>query len=145
MATDKRTIPSDVGDYAEITPYGPGFQVSPIQQQCVKIHPSGSEVKFSITPDEAGDLTVSANIKLYTTADCSGTPVPKTAADLKVTVYVDKAKEREKKKKEFTDIFWEKLKEFWGALLAIVFGLILFLLRKKLKAWFGYEANTPEE
>lgn len=142
MVSDKRNIPSDAGDYAEITPYGPGFEVSPIQQKCVKIHPSGSEVKFSIKPLEAGNMVVSANIKLYTNSDCSGSPVPKTAADLKVTVYVDKVKEREKKKEEFENVFWEKLKDFWGALLALFFGLILFLLRKKLKAWFGFEENN---
>ncbi len=142
MVSDERHIPSDAGDYAEITPYGPGFEVSPVKQQCVKIHPSGSEVKFSITPLQAGELTVSANIQLYATADCSDSPVPKTAADLKVTVYVDKAKERAKKKEEFLDIFWEKLQEFWGGLLALVFGLVLFLLRKKLKVWFGFEEES---
>jgi len=137
--SDSATLPSDAGEYAQITPYGTGFTVSPKTQECVRIHPSGSELPFTIKPTAKGEIIVNAKIELHQMEDCSDSPVPKTAADLKVTVYVDQAREKEKKKKEILDIAWDKFKEFWGAFMVLIFGLILFLLRKQFKKWFGYE------
>lgn len=139
--SDSTTLPSDAGEYAQVTPYGTGFKVSPKTQKCVRIHPSGSEVPFTLIPTTKGEIIVNAKIELHQMYDCSDSPVPKTAADLKVTVFVDKDKAFQEKKKELVDILWEKFKEFWGALLVLFFGLVLFLLRKKLKQWFGYEAE----
>jgi Na+-driven multidrug efflux pump len=39
------------------------------------------------------------------------------------------------------DIFWAKTTEFWAALLALFFGLILFLVRKQLKRLFGFDKD----
>ena len=58
---------------------------------------------------------------------------------LTVLVEVDRQEEFNAKLDEFGDVFWDKLLEFWGALLAIIFGVILYLIRGKLKKWFGFE------
>ncbi|MBD98918.1 MAG: hypothetical protein CMO34_03665 [Verrucomicrobia bacterium] len=137
--SDEASLPSDAGEYAQVTPYGTGFTVSPKTKECVRIHPSGSEVPFVIIPTAEGEITVNAKIELHQMADCSDSPVPKTAADLNVVVFVDKDKAFKEKKGELLDILWAKFTEFWGALLVLFFGLIIFLLRKKLKQWFGYE------
>ncbi|MGB5159376.1 hypothetical protein [Desulfobacterium sp. N47] len=76
---------------------------------------------------------------LYNSDDCSGIPIPKATTYLKVQVFVDHAKEMKKHTKEFKEIFWDKLLEFWGGILAVFFALLLFLLRRHLKKWFGFE------
>lgn len=140
MTRDEASVPA-VGESATVEPFAPAFEISPAQTQCIGIHPTGSEVRFKLTPQEQGSFEVGANVYLYASADCSGTPIPKTAATLKVLVEVDNRKVFIEKMRELWHVLWEKFVEFWGALLAIFFGLILFLIRGKLKKWFGYGDN----
>ena len=42
------------------------------------------------------------------------------------------------KVKELWNIFWEEMLEFWPALFALIFGLIIFSIKGKFKPWFGY-------
>jgi len=51
---------------------------------------------------------------------------------------VDRAKLTTQYAGELWQVFWKKLLEFWGAVVALIFAALLFLLRKKLKQWFGF-------
>jgi hypothetical protein len=44
-------------------------------------------------------------------------------------------------KPELLIILWAQFLEFLAALIAITFGLILFLIREKFKKWFGYRSD----
>lgn len=138
MIRDETSVPA-LGDSAKVEPFAPAFEIDPPETECIKIHPSGSEVRFKLTPKKQGTFEVGANVYLFDSIDCSGSPIPKTAATLKVLVEVNQKDIFLGKLSELWDAFWEKFVEFWGALLAIFFGLLLFLIRGKLKKWFGYE------
>lgn len=125
---------SAVGDTAQVTADAPGFEVEPKKSICMKIDPSGSEVRFSLTPKSEGEFHVGATIQLFDSEDCSGTPIPKAVESLQVTVKVDRAALLFK-------VLWEKFLEFWGAALALIFALLLFFLRKQFKKWFGLSDN----
>lgn len=140
MTHDEASVPA-VGESATVQPFAPAFTIEPAQTQCIRIHPSGSEVRFKLTPQKQGSFEVGANVYLFDSLDCSGSPIPKTAATLKVLVEVDKKGIFIEKLTELWHVLWEKFIEFWAALLVIFFGLILFLIRGKLKRWFGYEDN----
>lgn len=138
MVQDEERLPA-VGQSATVEPFAPAFAVDPAATQCIRIHPTGSEVRFKLIPKERGTFRVGANIDLYRSVDCTGSPVPKTAAELRVNVEVDHLALVRARLMEVGQVSWEKVLEFWAALLGLVFALILFLLRQRLKAWFGFE------
>jgi hypothetical protein len=126
------------GTTAKITPYAPAFRVEPKESVCIQIHPTGSETGFTLTPTEEGTFNVSAYVNLYTSDNCSGSPVPKGTTTLQVQVVVDQVKERKEHAKKFWEVFWEKLLKFWGEFLVLCFAGVLFLIRKQLKKWIGF-------
>ena len=139
MITDQSTIPASIGQYAKITPYAPGFEVSPIEMKCIKVDPSGSEVRFTLKPKESGNLKVSANIDLYNNAECSGPPIPKTSKTLMVNVEIDRNYVVNNGMKEMATVVWDKFLIFWGVLIALVFAALLFVIRRFVKKKTGYE------
>lgn len=137
FVADETRVPAE-GKSAEVEPFAPGFEVSPAATQCIKLHPSGSEVRFQLRPKSAGDFKVGADIRLYDSVDCSGSPVPKTAATLTVTVEVSAPDWLMAKGNELWQIFWDQFIEFWAAFLGLFFALLLFLFKKSLKRRFGF-------
>ena len=138
MIQDETTIPAE-GESAKVEPFAPAFEIDPPETQCIKIHLRGSELRFKLIPKKAGTFNVGANVFLFDSLDCSGSPIPKTAATLEVTVEVNTKEILAAKAEELWSVFWEKLLEFWAAFVVLIFGLILFLIRSKLKQWFGFE------
>lgn len=134
---DKTTVPA-VGESARVEPFSMAFRIEPAQSQCIKIHPSGSEVRFKLTPQKSGVFDISANVYLFDSSDCSGSPVPKTVPTLKVTVKVNENEILAGHAMELWVVFWEKLLEFWAAFVALVFAVLLFLSKNKFKKWFGF-------
>lgn len=140
MIQDDTTVPA-VGESATVQPFAPAFKIDPAETQCLRIHPSGSEVRFKLTPLKQGTHDVGANVYLFDSIDCSGAPIPKTASTLKVLVEVDQKEIFSEKVNELWSVLWEKFVEFWAALAAVIFGVILFLIRGKLKKVVGYKDN----
>jgi hypothetical protein len=138
MIQDETTIPGE-GESAKVVPFAPAFEIDPPEIQCIKIHLRGSELRFKLIPKKAGTFNVGANVFLFDSLDCSGSPIPKIAATLQVMVEVNTKEILAAKAGEIWSIFWEKLLEFWAAFVVLIFGLILFLIRSKLKQWFGFE------
>ncbi|MDN3665302.1 hypothetical protein ACFFU1_03600 [Algibacter miyuki] len=143
MVEDETMFPKSVGKYAKITPVAPDFEVlNPMPAKCHKIDASGSEVRFSIKPKSKGVYRVSANIELFETSDCSGTSTPKTAKTLSVNVNVDRKNDFLKKLDELLNIVWDNFVKFWGALVALLFAVLLFFIRRKLKNKTGFEEDA---
>ncbi|MEX0958646.1 MAG: hypothetical protein WDZ63_05110 [Burkholderiales bacterium] len=137
MARTEGTLPA-VGRTARITPFAPGLEVVPAESVCMQIHPRGSSTRFQLIPKTPGSFKVGAEVHLFDTTDCSGAPVPQAVTTLEVKVTVDRSRQVGEHAGELWTVFWNKLLEFWGALLVLLFGLVLFLIRKRLKKWFGY-------
>ncbi len=132
-----------VGETAKITPFTKGIDVEvvPNESVCIKIDPTGSEVRFKLIPKHAGTFVVSADINLYDSNDCSGAPVPKTAKKISVEVRVNKNTVVTNALSELGTTAWKAFLDFWDKLLIIFFSLLLFLLRKKLFKWFRFKAK----
>ena len=164
MAVDTKTIPGSLGRYAKITPVANDFEVKSAKEEdvsvlttiCHKIDPSGSEVRYLITPKEQGSYHVSADVKLFKTKGCTGESISKTAKTLTVKVVVNndkenalKADEKAAKEKErkgkldvIEDVFWDKLTIFSTALFALIFGAILFVIRRYIKKKTGFQGGS---
>jgi hypothetical protein len=140
MDSDETMVPA-LGETAEVEVFAPDFDYKPAEPQCIRIHPRGSAVRFSLWPREAGTFEVGADVRLYESADCSGTPVPRSLANLNVKVVVDSGKLVERGAGELLQVAWEKFLEFWGYLLAAIFGLLLFLFKGRLAKLFGYQSR----
>jgi len=139
MATAETTVPA-IGQSAKVTPFAPDFEITPAESICMKIHPSGSEIRFALKPRATGTFKVGADVLLFEAADCQGTPVPKSAATLKVEVVVNKQGVAVGYLLQLWDILWQGVLDFWKWLVAAVFALLIFLIRKRLKKWFGFDA-----
>lgn len=140
LTTDTGVLPP-VGKWAKVTPLAPAFEVEPKEYKCMEIHPMGSEVRFKLKPLKEGIFDVGADVELFRLEDCRGTPVPRATASLKVRVIVDRQAVWKGYIQKLGEIFWQKLLDFWGAALAVLFAALLFLIRGKLKKWFGYKAE----
>lgn len=144
MASDSAALPmSSHAASARVEPYAPAFTIEPENSACIAVDPSGAEVRFSLTPKESGTFRVSASVNLYPSADCSGIAVPKSTTTLNVRVAVNAGGLIGDGLQEMAAIFWKKLIEFWQLLTGLIFGLLLFLIRGRLKRLFGYEDKQP--
>jgi len=137
MVTETVTL-GNVGQTARIKPFALGIDVDPSESLCAKIAPSGSEVRFKLSPSKIGTFTVGATVALYDTPDCSGPPVPKSANSVTVKVVVNRAGQVREGASEMGSIAWRAFLDFWRELLALVFFAVLFLLRKRIRKWFGW-------
>lgn len=139
MITDQTSIPATIGQYAKITPYAPDFEVSPAQMTCVKIDPSGSEVRFTLKPKSSGKFKVSANIELFDNPDCTGPAIPKTAKTLSVEVKTNTKFVVLDGLQKMGAVVWDKFMSFWGIVITLFFAAALFVIRRFVKKKTGYD------
>ena len=140
MSSQSKSL-GTVGETARVKPFALGIEVEPAQSQCVKIDPSGSELRFRLVPTTTGDFSVGADVELFSTSDCSGPAVPKSAESVTVHVGVDGQRVASDSALELLSRAWKAFLNFWEQVLLIIFALLLFLLRKRLMAWFGFEGK----
>lgn len=143
MRSGETAIPAK-SDTAKVTPFAPGIEVEPKESVCERIDPGGSEVRFQLKPVEKGVFKVGADVALYDSADCSGAPIPRTAATVRVEVVVDVPAVVGSRVLELLTVAWEAFLKFWGEAVALFFALLLFLLRKRLAKWFGFAPAAGE-
>ncbi|WP_452229457.1 hypothetical protein [Lacinutrix sp. MEBiC02404] len=144
MVQDETTVPSNIGSYAKITPVASDsdFEIVYLtDEKCYKIHPSGSDVRFLLKPKRAGTYKVSANVEIFRDSNCSGEFVPKTSKTLSVIVAVDIKKDISTRIQVLLDIIWEKFLTFWGALIAFIFAVLFFLIKRRIKRKTDYEES----
>ncbi|MDF1691973.1 MAG: hypothetical protein P1U47_06355 [Zhongshania sp.] len=131
------TIPA-LGESATVKPYAPDFEVIPAETACIKIHRRGSSVRFELRPIKGGHFKVGADVNLFGSDDCTGIAVPQAATSLAVDVEVSWWAWLMLKVKVLGDIAWTQFVDFWAEAVAILFALMLFLLRGKLLSKFGF-------
>ena len=142
IVRDTTSFPGTLGQFAKITPYAPDFDIEPKKSECIRIHPSGSSVRFVLAPKEKGEFKVSAIVELFEGVECSGTPIPKSSETLTVLVKVDTKHELLKKIQELFSILWDKFLSFWGLLWTLIFGVVFFLIRRSITKKTGYKDQS---
>jgi hypothetical protein len=135
MATAESQL--GVGNTALVTPFAPGFKLGPETPTCQLLDPTGTQVRYSLTPLARGHYEVGANVNLFASADCSGPAVPKATKLIQVSVTVAVADGIEDGVLQMISATWKKVMAFWGAALAAISGALLFALRRKLAVWTG--------
>ena len=126
------------GKYARITPSAEGCIIDK-EQDILPIDSAGSEAKFIITPQKADEIEVSAEIEMFDNKDCLGSPSRKNATKvLHVKVKVDYWG-------EIWNPVWKYFKPFWISFVALVFGALLFVIRKFIKKKTGYSDEIDEK
>ena len=126
------------GDFAEIEPFGPAFVFEPPVSGCIRIGRGGSDTSFQVTPQQRGEYQIGANVLLYTDSACDIAPVSRGSKRTTVTVIVSGSNMLESLAFDAWYMFREQFRLFIGSAFAIFFGLLLFLMRKKIAARFGY-------
>ena len=146
MASDTATISAMNQQSATINPWSTGFAFTPARSGCFLLDRAGITQRFSMKPHESGSYTVGADVYLYRSEDCSGTPVPREATALEVAVSVDKSKLVGNHLMELWHIFWAKLLEFWGWLVGFLFLALGAFIRSRVKSRLAAKGvKLPEE
>lgn len=118
------------GQTATVTPFAPDFDVDPATTVCERVVPSGSIVRFALTPKHAGDLTVGANVQLFDSTDCSGIPVPKSTRTIHVQVEVCEMCYVKSGLATLGAETWKAFSHFWTWLLGVVFVTLSVLINR---------------
>lgn len=128
-----------IGETAKVKPFSLGIDVEPKESICVKISPSGSEIRFKLFPNKAGVFTVGADIELYNSKDCTGAAIPKSTESVKISVTVDSRRLIIESIGVLLKKAWSTFLEFYENVLFLIFALLLFLIRKKLYKLFKFK------
>lgn len=129
------------GQTAKITPFAPDFDVEPRTTVCERLVPSGSVVRFSLVPHHTGDLTVGADVQLYDSADCSGTPTPKSTKAIHVQVRVCQSCYVKSGAATLGAEVWNAFTKFWAWLVGLVFATLVVLINRWRSRRFGIPAD----
>jgi len=144
----RKTIPlisAYTGAYARITPSADDFIISPDNPKLiaydnvaiVRVDSTGVEVQYTIIPQKSGKLNAGASIDLFDNRECTGDPLTiNPNALIKVRVNYWKA---------IWDPVWEGFTYFWCAFVALVFGALLFVVRKFIKEKTGYSDDLKDK
>lgn len=123
--------------YVLIIPHADSCVFTP-ESVFMEVYEKGSSATFSITPKKADSIEVSAELLFYDDEKCSHLPKHDNTQVLKVKVSVD-----------FWGFIWGTVwkffKDFWGAFVALVFGALLFVVRKYIKKKTGYSDDVKEK
>ena len=129
------------GQSATVTPFAPDFDVAPASSVCEGVVPSGSILHFALTPKHAGELTVGADVQLFDSANCTGTPVPKSTSVIRVQVRVCKSCYVESGLASMGQAAWSAFSRFWVWLLGVIFVTAAVLINR----WRRREFNVNKD
>lgn len=130
----------EMKQYARISIFAPEFIVKPAEPKVTHITSDGASAVFSVTPKKEGSAEISAIVELFDNEDLQGLADSMTES-VEVTVYIDGVEVRKNFFRELLDMTKKQFVPFFGALLAILFGLALYLIRKYLKKKTGFDEN----
>ena len=140
--SDTTTVMAHEGSYAVITPVCPKFKVSPDTPQTLPLKASGSSILFTLTPLKRGKSYVSAIVKIY---DREGNETPQSTNRLSVKISSGFWVRQGDHAAEMENVFWEKFIPFFSALLVLVLGAILFVVRRYIKKKTGYDGDGNDQ
>ena len=143
MAHDTIVFNSVNATYARITPNAPDFEVEP-KSIVVPIVPTGVEKTFTLKPIQEGTFNVSAEIELFKNEECIGVGYPVASGEVTVEVAVDNMGHFKKFLRRLGGEFGDQFEKFFAALLVILFGALIFVIRKfiKKKTEYNDDNNT---
>ncbi len=141
---------AEEGNFARITPYAPDFKIEPDGPQIMRIVPSGSSFLFTIIPQKKGNFRISAKVELFDNPYFDGVPIPKTTNIVSVVVTVDHTQNLMNALRKMGKVAGDAFLKFWGAFVALIFGALLFVIRKFIKKKTGFmgdgmESSSPDE
>ena len=90
------------------------------------------------------EFKISAKIELFDNPDFEGVPIPKTTNIVSVVVSVDPTVKIKSGLGELGTVLWDNFLKFWGAVVALIFGALLFVTRKFIKKKTGFTGNGIE-
>lgn len=140
-ARDTATVPAkEMKSHARISIFAPDFKVTPSEPQITSISESGASVPFSVTPESEGPSEISAKVELFDNEELRGIPYSWTET-VKVTVYVDGWEIIRVQLRQLGETSLNKFTIFLSALVALLLGMALYMIRKYLKKKTGYDQN----
>ena len=143
MAHDTIVFSSVKATYARITPNAPDFEVEP-KSIIVPIVSTGVEKTFTLKPKQEGTFFVSAEIELFDNQECTGIGTPVASGEVVVKVAVDNIGHFKKFLRRLGVEAGAQFEKFWAALLVILFGALIFVIRKFIKKKTGYSDGNKD-
>jgi len=134
MAHDTAEIVATGQQSATVNPWSNGFIFEPGKSTCFLLDRAGTTVRFSMAPNQAGTYRVGADVNLYASDDCSGTPTPREATVLEVMVTVNKQQLLKNHLAELWDITWQGVLSVWKYIVGLTAAFLAALYRKRLAA-----------
>ena len=127
----------NVKAYAKIIPHADSCIFKP-ESVFMPVDSGGSLAQFDIKPQKLGKIEVKAEVLFYDDENCSNLPKPSGTQVLSVRVRVDYWK-------AIWDPVWDYFKVFWGSVIALVFGALLYVIRNFIKKKTGYSDDIGEK
>ena len=143
MAHDTIVFSSVKATYARITPNAPDFEVEP-KSIIVPIVSTGVEKTFTLKPKQEGTFLVIAEIELFDNQECTGIGTPVASGEVVVKVAVDNIGHFKKFLRRLGSEAGTQFEKFWAALLVILFGALIFVIRKFIKKKTGYSDGNKD-
>lgn len=138
-ARNTATVPAkEMKSYARITLVASECKIDDPNPQVTGISESGASVPFSVTPEIVGATDISAKVELSDKEDFQEAPYTWTET-VTVTVYVDGWEIIRAHLRKIGEFTLDKLTVFLSALVALVLGMALYVIRKYLKQKTGYD------
>ncbi|KFN40838.1 MAG: hypothetical protein JU82_00715 [Sulfuricurvum sp. MLSB] len=124
---------SGIGQWVKLGLNAPDFQ-DVNESECMLIPPTGTEEVFWLYPKQTknGTYKISAYVKLFTSKECRDSFNQKFSDIVEVEVEIAYENIVITMLADLWDVFWEKALWFWGALLALIFTLILRKVKQRL-------------
>lgn len=142
IVRDTTTVHAESNSYALVTPIAPDFKVEPNAAQRIPLKTTGSSAVFTLTPLKRGKLFVSATVVIY---DSEGNEDPQSTERLSVRVSSGFWDRQEDHANEMENVFWDKFMSFYTALVVLILGALLFIIRRYIKKKTGYDEKENKE
>lgn len=148
MVEDTVVVPGAPGAYVRITPHAPELKLDK-EYEIVPLKERGTTVEFDFFPEKLGPCSIDAKIEVSDDPNNWENSYPIRPEDiLTVKVRVDRMEKIRARLGFMDEEAWNTFKGFWVALMALLFGALLYVIRKYVKKKTGYdqkeEENKPE-
>ena len=142
IVRDTTSVMAEEGSYAIVTPIAPDFEVTPNEPQRISVKKTGSSTTFTLKPLKKGELFVTASVVIY---DSEGNADPQSTERMTVRVTSDFWRRAEKRADEMGEAAWKPFMSFFTALVVLVLGALLFVIRKYIKKKTGYDGDGTDQ
>ena len=142
IVRDTTSVMAEEGSYAIVTPIAPDFEVKPDKPQRISVKKTGSSAVFTLIPRKRGKLFVTASVVIY---DSEGNEDPQSTQRMTVKVSSNFWGKAEDRANEMGKAAWKPFMSFFTALVVLVLGALLFVIRKYIKKKTGYDGDGTDQ